>query len=59
VRTFLLVAFVMVLIIVGASVGGAVGGRSMHENQPVAVDNWARYVGHTLPAHTVAEVHQS
>ncbi|KAL1304110.1 hypothetical protein AAFC00_000542 [Neodothiora populina] len=30
IRTFVIVAVVMVLIIVGASVGGAVGGRDMH-----------------------------
>jgi hypothetical protein len=33
VRTFLIVAFVMILIIVGAAVGGAVGGKNMHENE--------------------------
>ena len=32
VRTFLLVAAAMLLIIVGAAVGGAVGGKSMREN---------------------------
>ncbi|KAK4935062.1 hypothetical protein LTR28_010449 [Elasticomyces elasticus] len=32
VRTFLLVAFIFVVIIVGASVGGAVGGKSVRDN---------------------------
>ncbi|GAB7358301.1 hypothetical protein MBLNU230_g2375t1 [Neophaeotheca triangularis] len=31
VRTFLIVAFVMVLVITGAAVGGAVGGKSVHD----------------------------
>jgi hypothetical protein len=31
-RTFLLVATLLVLVVIGAAVGGAVGGRGMHEN---------------------------
>jgi hypothetical protein len=33
IRTFLLVALGMVLVVVGAAVGGAVGGKSLRENQ--------------------------
>lgn len=36
VKTFLLVAAVMALIIVGAVVGGAVGGKNMHGSSSVA-----------------------
>ena len=36
VKTFLIVAAVMVLIIVGAAVGGGVGGKNMRENQTTA-----------------------
>jgi hypothetical protein len=32
VRTFLMVAAVMMLVIIGAAVGGAVGGKSMRDN---------------------------
>ena len=33
VKTFLMVAAVMTLVVVGAAVGGAVGGKNMRENQ--------------------------
>lgn len=34
IRTFLCVAGVMILIVVGAAVGGAVGGKNVRENTP-------------------------
>jgi hypothetical protein len=32
IRTFFIVAAVLVLLVVSAAVGGAVGGKNMHEN---------------------------
>ena len=41
VRTFLWVAAIMVLVIVGAAVGGAVGGKHIHQGEPASSMGYA------------------
>ena len=47
VKTFLLVASLMLLVIIGAAVGGAVGGKNLHES-PNPLDQDERYGKHVV-----------
>ena len=45
VKTFLVVAAIMLLVIVGAAVGGAVGGKDMRETQTPPASNYGDMSG--------------